>query len=281
MFFVLSKVLGFFAVPSNVAVLLAIVGVCLLIARWRRLGLWLTACSVAMIAILGFSPLGNVLLLPLTERFPAWEAGRGDPDGVVVLGGSIDADVSRTRDAIELDSSAERVVAMAALARRFPNARIVFSGGSGNLVSEAVPEAPYAKKLLADLGMTGDRFIFEDASRTTYENAIYSRDLVKPKPGERWLLVTSASHMPRSVGTFRMAGFEVEAFPVDWQTRGWSDAWQPFRKLSAGLGRADTAVREWNGLLVYWLTGRSSELFPGPRASGCDNAAAKDNCRPR
>lgn len=265
MFFVLSKVLGFFAVPSNVVCLLALAGVGLLIAGWRRLGLWLAVSGVVLTAILGFSPIGNILLLPLTERFPVWDARHGDPDGIIVLGGSIDADISSVRNSIELDSSAERVMAMITLAHRFPHARVVFSGGSGNLISEPVPEAPYARKLLADLGMTGERFIFEDASRTTYENAVYSYDLVKPKPGERWLLVTSASHMPRSIGTFRKAGFEVEAFPVDWQTRGWSDAWQPFRKLSTGLGRADTAMREWSGLVVYWLTGRTSELFPKPR----------------
>ena len=87
--------------------------------------------------------------------------------------------------------------------------------------------------------------------------------------------------MPRSVGAFRQAGFEVEAFPVDWRTGGWSDAAQPFDRLSSGLSRADVALREWTGLLTYWLAGRSSALFPAPRAAGCDNAPAKDNCRPR
>lgn len=280
MFFVLSKVLGFFAVPSNFLVLLALAGVGFLIVGWRRSGVWLTACSIVLIALLGLSPLSTMLLLPLTERFPAWDARRGTPDGIIILGGAIDADTSRARDTIELDSAGERVVAMLLLARRFPDTRIVFSGGSGNLIGEAEPEAPYAKKLLEGVGLTGDRFIFEDASRTTWENAIYTRDLVKPKPGERWLLVTSASHMPRSIGTFRKAGFDVEAFPVDWQTNGWGDAFQFFRRLSMGLARADTAMREWSGLVVYWLSGRTTELFPGPRRSGCDSAAAKDGCRP-
>ena len=129
--------------------------------------------------------------------------------------------------------------------------------------------------------MSGDRFIFEDASRTTYENAVWTLDMLKPTPGQRFLLVTSSFHMPRSIGAFRRAGFEVEAYPVDWRTRGWRDALQPFDRVSGGLSRADVAIHEWTGLIVYWLTGRSSELFPGPRAVGCDNASAKDNCRPR
>jgi uncharacterized SAM-binding protein YcdF (DUF218 family) len=281
MFFVASKILGFLTVPSNLLMFLVVAGACLLLTRWRRLAFTLLIGGIVALAALGLSPLSNVLLLSLSERFPAWQAGRNDPDGVIVLGGTIDPDASEVRNAIELDSSAERVTAMLTLARRFPNARIVFSGGSGSLLQKPVAEAPYARKLLAEFGMTGERFIFEETSRTTWENAVNSRDLLKPKPGERWLLVTSSFHMPRSVGAFRMAGFEVEAYPVDWRTRGWGDATQGFDRLSSGLSRADVAIHEWRGLVTYWLVGRSSELFPAPRAGGCDTTAAKDNCRPR
>jgi uncharacterized SAM-binding protein YcdF (DUF218 family) len=281
MFFVLSKILGFLTVPSNVLVIAGVAGICLLLTRWRRLALTLLIGSVVMLAVLGLSPLSNVLLLTLSERFPAWQAGRIDPDGIIVLGGSIDADVSDARGMIELDSAGERALALLTLARRFPNARIVFSGGSANLVSHGIPETPFAEKLLAEFGMSGSRFIFEGNSRTTYENATRTFELLEPAPGQRFLLVTSSFHMPRSIGVFRKVGFEVEAYPVDWRTRGWRDAWQPFDRVSAGVSRADVAIHEWIGLVVYWLTGRSSELFPGPRAIGCDNAGATDNCRPR
>jgi uncharacterized SAM-binding protein YcdF (DUF218 family) len=281
MFFALSKVLGFFTVPSNAIMIAGVAGMCLLLTRWRRLALTLLIGSVVTLAVLGLSPLSNVLLLTLSERFPAWQAGRIDPDGVIVLGGVIDPEASDARGVIELDSSAERAVAMLTLARRFPNARIVFSGGSGKLTPGSLAETPFAKKLLADFGMSGDRFIFEEDSRTTYENAVRTLEMLKPAPGQRFLLVTSSFHMPRSIGAFRRAGFEVEAYPVDWRTRGWLDALQPFDRISGGLSRADVAIHEWTGLIVYWLTGRSSQLFPGPRAGGCDNASAKDNCRPR
>jgi uncharacterized SAM-binding protein YcdF (DUF218 family) len=112
------------------------------------------------------------------------------------------------------------------------------------------------------------------------ENAAFSKELAAPKPGERWLLVTSAYHLPRAVGVFRKAGFAVEGYPVDWRTRGPVDALQPFSTLGDGLRRTDTAVREWVGLAIYWLAGHSAELFPGPVAqSGCDRAGALDNCR--
>lgn len=281
MFFVLSKILGFLAMPSNLLVVAALTGVGLLLTRWRRLALTLLVGSVVVLAVLSWSPLSNTMLLTLSERFPAWQAGNIDPDGVIILGGVIDPEVSAARGQVELDSSAERALALLTLAQRFPKARIVFSGGSGNLVREPVAETRFAKALLAEFAMKGDRFIFEEESRTTYENARNTLQLLKPKPGERYLLVTSSFHMPRSIGAFRRAGFEVEAFPVDWRTRGWRDAMLPFDRASAGLSRADVAIHEWTGLVVYWLTGRSSALFPAPRMPGCDNVAAKDNCRLR
>jgi uncharacterized SAM-binding protein YcdF (DUF218 family) len=281
MFFVLSKILGFLAMPSNLLVVATLAGIGLLLTRWRRFALTVLVGSVVMLAVLSWSPLSNILLLTLSERFPAWQAGNADPDGVIILGGVIDPEVSAARGQIELDSSAERALALVTLAQRFPKARIVFSGGSGNLVRAPVAETRFAKALLAEFAMKGDRFVFEEESRTTYENARNTFQLLKPKPGERYLLVTSSFHMPRSIGAFRRVGFEVEAFPVDWRTRGWRDAMLPFDRASAGLSRADVAIHEWTGLVAYWLSGRSSALFPAPRMPGCDNAASKDNCRPR
>ena len=113
-------------------------------------------------------------------------------------------------------------------------------------------------RFVARLGLAAGRVTVEDQSRNTVENAVFSKQMAAPKPGERWLLVTSAYHVPRSMGIFRMAGFPVEAYPVDWRTRGAEDALRPFPTLAEGLRRTDTAVREWAGLIVYWLSGRSS-----------------------
>jgi uncharacterized SAM-binding protein YcdF (DUF218 family) len=264
MFFTLSKIAGFFAVPSNLIAIVGLAGLCLLLSRRRRGGLALLITSTVMLAIVGLSPLGNILLLALSERFPPWQP-TGVPDGIIVLGGAIDSEVSAARNTIELDASAERVLTMLQLARRFPLARIAFSGGSGNLFLNSVSEAPIAARLLDEFGVSRDRVLLEDTSRTTAENASMLREKLAPKPGERWLLITSAFHMPRSIGVFRKAGFEVEAYPVDWRTRGWADATVPFDRLSSGLARTDVALHEWGGLVIYWLTGRSRELFPAPR----------------
>jgi uncharacterized SAM-binding protein YcdF (DUF218 family) len=265
MFFSLSKIAGFFTVPSNALAMLCVLGVLLLPTRFRRAASRILTVGVVLLLIAGFSPLGNWLLLPLTERFPAWSAAGRLPDGIIVLGGAIDPETSQARGSLEMDSAAERIVTMLQLARRYPAARIVFSGGSANLIEMPVPEAPIAGDVLEDFGVPRSRIVLESESRTTAENAALTRDLVSPKPGERWLLVTSAFHMPRSIGAFRKVGFDVEAYPVDWRTRGWRDAWTPFGTLSTGLARTDIAVHEWIGLIVYWATGRGSELFPAPR----------------
>ena len=179
---------------------------------------------------------------------------------------AIEAARSDARGDIELNSAAERVLAMLQLARRFPKARMVYSGGSANLFPPYIAEAPFVERLLEEFGVARDRIVIESASRTTFENATRLRELVQPQPGQRWLLVTSAWHMPRSVGVFRTVGFDVEAYPVDWRTRGWTDAGTSFDRLSQGLARVDTAVHEWAGLLAYRLAGRSDALFPAPRS---------------
>jgi len=265
MFFPLSKIIGFFALPSNVLITLALLGAALLPTRFARFGRKLSVISILLIAIIGLSPLGNILILPLEQRFPPWDDARGAPDGIVVLGGAIGPELSLTRKEVSLNESAERVTIIATLARRYPNARIVFSGGNGGLIVREGNEAEFAIELFKSFGIDPARILAEDRSRNTIENAIFSKQLADPKPGQRWLLVTSAYHMPRSIGVFRRAGFEVEAYPVDFRTRGWIDVIVPFNAAGDGFRRMDTAMREWIGLLAYWMKGSSSALFPGPR----------------
>jgi uncharacterized SAM-binding protein YcdF (DUF218 family) len=140
----------------------------------------------------------------------------------------------------------------------------VFSGGSGRLIYDGATEAELAVRLFESFGIAKNRIILESKSRDTDENARFTKELLLPKPGERWLVVTSAHHMPRAIGVFRAAGFPVEAYPVDFRTRGAIDLLRPFSNVGDGLRRTDTAAREWVGLVVYWMTGRSSALFPAP-----------------
>ena len=264
MFFTLSKILGFFAFASNFLIAIGLIGLVLLCTRFARLASWLVVTSLVLIAVAGLSPLGNVLILPLEQRFPPWDASRGPPDGIVTLGGMISPDVSSARGAVALNEAAERITVTAELARSYPNARIVLSGGTNALIFDGAIEAVFAVRQLEALGVPHDRITAEEQSRNTIENAVFSRLIANPKPGERWLLVTSAYHMPRAMGVFRTAGFPVEAYPVDWRTRGPADRVRPFESLGDGLRRTDTAVHEWIGLVAYWLTGKTGSLFPAP-----------------
>ncbi len=264
MFFILSKVLGFFALPSNDVLVAGLIGLALLRTKIARAGRWLVSASIILFLAFGLLPLGKWLIAPLEDRFPPWDDSRGAPAGIVVLGGAIDPEFAVSRRGSELNEAAERITVIGALARKYPSARILYSGGNGSLLPRGGSEAQIAGSLLETLGVPASRLILEDRSRTTAENATFSRDVAMPKPGERWLLVTSAYHMPRSIGAFRKAGFAVEAYPVDYRTTGAADRWIPFDSMAAGLRRTDTTAREWFGLLAYWLTGRSSELFPAP-----------------
>ena len=267
-FFILSKTLGVLLLPINFLIGVGLLGAILLATRLAQLGRRLLIASIVLLAISAFSPLGYWLLYPLEQRFPPWDAARGAPDGIVVLGGSIDPDISAAHGVPVVRFAADRFIAAAALARQYPDARILFTGGSANLISNDAKEGDYAGALFERLGVPRERVIIERRSRNTQENAEFSKALVAPKSGERWLLVTSAFHMPRSVGLFRKAGFAVEPYPVDWRVAGRADLVN-FRFLALdGLSSVDTGVREWIGLVAYWITGKTSEFFPGPDSRG-------------
>jgi len=260
---VLSKTLGVMLLPTNFLIGVGLFGAILLATRFTSLGRKLLIASVVLLAICGFSPLGKLVLYPLESRFPPWDAARGAPDGIVVLGGSIDPDLSAAHGLPVFKGAVDRVIAVAALAHRYPNARIIFSGGSGNLISGDAREADYASAVFESLGVPKQHLTMERRSRNTQENAEFSKAIAAPKSGERWLLVTSAYHMPRSVGLFRKAGFAVEPYPVDWRVGGRADILTLSSLSSEGLDRVDTGIREWMGLAAYWISGKTRELFPG------------------
>lgn len=262
MFFYLSKIVWFFFEPSSLLVVLAVAGSLALFTRWWRFGRAVALAASLALLISGLTPLGHALVLPLENRFPVSEVPA--PDGIIVLGGAFDTLVFSARGVSALNESGERLAELVALARRYPSARIVISGGRGGVFYNRLAEADLARRMLAEAGLDPLRLELEDRSRNTFQNALMTRSMVGPKANERWLLVTSAYHMPRAVGCFRRVGFPVIAHPVDYRTRGTQDLLRPFNRVSEGLRRVDLATREWVGLTVYYLTGRTSAFFPTP-----------------
>jgi uncharacterized SAM-binding protein YcdF (DUF218 family) len=265
MFFYLAKIFWFFAQPSGLLLVLMITGAILLRIGRDKAGRRLLAASVALLLFGGLLPVSNWLMLPLEQRFARADLAGRDVDGIVVLGGAEDARVWAGRDAHALNEAGERFTEAIALARRYPKAKVAFTGGAIEIVSSPKIGADAARAIFRDLGLAEDnRLLLETKARDTWENAVLTKALASPKAGERWLLVTSAWHMPRAIGVFRKAAFAVEAWPVDYRTAGRWDALRPFEAPADGLKRLDTAVREWIGLVGYRATGRSDALFPGP-----------------
>lgn len=265
MFFPLSKIIFFLITPSNFFILVGLLG-CLLL--FTQAG-WVFGRILAITGFLGLLaggllPLAAVTLLPLENRFPAFTDDGTPIDGIIVLGGGLMTTISDERGQLTVNAAGERQIALADLARRYPKARLLFSGGSGNLQEGTVSEAGTVGRFADTLGVPRDRLILEERSRNTRENARFSAELATPKPGERWLLVTSAWHMPRAVGCFRRAGFPVTAYPVDYRTAGPRDATRFNTFASDGLLEFDLAVKEWIGLVAYKLAGYTDAWMPGP-----------------
>jgi len=268
MFFVLSKLFWILAAPGNLLALALCGGAVLLFTRWRRLARWLIGLVAAAVAVIAVVPVGQWLLLPLENRFPAAPVPESI-DGIVVLGGGINPHSLTERGQADLNDHADRLFALAVLARRFPDSTLIYTGGDARLIQGEEREADGARRLMQQLGLDTRRIIFEREARNTFENAIYAKSLAKPGPGETWLLVTSAYHMPRSVGIFRRQGWPVVPYPVDYMTDG------RFRLMmlpdfSGGLALASRAVREWIGLIAYYASGYTDSLFPGPEAVGTE-----------
>ncbi len=266
MFYYVSKIAWFFATPSNLLLSAILAG--LLLSLFRRLktfGVGLALVTALTTIALGFLPFSTYLMVPLEERFPAFNDDGGPVAGIVLLGGSVEASDSTVRGRLVVNESAERLLDTIQLARRYPQARILISGGGGTVFGDGVGEAPIIADYFKSIGIDPARIIVEDRSRTTSENAVYSRQLVQPRQGERWLLVTSAWHMPRAVGVFEKAGFPVTTYPVDYRTPGGTNNYLPFAFVSDGLRRLDVVTKEWAGLIGYYLSGRTNALFPAPQ----------------
>lgn len=267
MFYFLSKVFWLVAQPSSLSALALLFGFAVLaLTRKRRLGFGLAAFGFVLLFAGGFLPVGNYLVYPLEERFASEQLpAPGEPvTGIIILGGFEDGWVSEGRPGLAINEAAERLTEGVRLARRYPEAKVVFTGGVGGLMGRGSDAAGPVGQFLEDAGVSKERVILEDKARNTFENGKYAKALLKPAKSDRWLLVTSAYHMPRSVGVFEALGFDVTAAPVDYRTRDSRDLLRMFASIPAGLERFDLGVREWIGLLGYWLTGRTKRLLPGP-----------------
>jgi uncharacterized SAM-binding protein YcdF (DUF218 family) len=264
MYFLISKLGWLILQPSSLLLWATVLGALLTRTTLASFGRPLARVAGSLLAFCALTPFCVVLIRPLEDRFPARSFDEiENPTGIIALGGALNASLTRARGPIALGSSGARVTEALAMAFHFPNARLVFSGGSGDLLGGGISEGEVAEDFFSELGLARERLMVERKSRNTFENAQFTRALVRPKPGDVWVLVTSAFHMPRAVAAFESAGFNVTPCPVDYYTFGdpldyWTYTLAPFRALPL----IDTAVKEWVGLTVYWLSGKTTDFLP-------------------
>jgi uncharacterized SAM-binding protein YcdF (DUF218 family) len=223
----------------------------------------LAGLSLLVLFVCGFTTFGYALIAPLEDRF-ARPVEPAQVDGLVVLGGAMDGEVTSTRGRWELNRSGDRYVEALRLALKYPTAKVVVAAGPAALAPHQEPEALAVERFLADFGVTGERVILDQKSRNTEENAVFAKELAGAGQGQTWLLVTSAFHMPRSVGLFRRAEFAVVPWPTDYMTSGSEGLNVKFDQPTENLWLSTMALREWTGLLGYYLVGKIDEILPGP-----------------
>ena len=263
--FELSKLFWLVANPVNIFIFLLTAGAVLMFTRYGRTGRGLVALATGLMLVFAILPVGGWLTEKLENRFPGNPAIPPDIAGIVVLGGTINQYITVSRGQPALTTGGERLTEFLYLARRFPEAKLIFTGGSGALFDQTLKEADAARMFFERMGI-GDRTVmYESRSRNTVENATFSRELEGVDPSEKWVLVTSALHMPRAMGVFRQAGWNVMAYPVDYFTDGRESFTPGFRPLG-GLATLNRGGREWLGLIAYRILGRTGTFFPGPVA---------------
>lgn len=241
-------------------ILLGLVVVAVFLARgWVVSGRRILYCIIATALFISIAPLGGWLVSPLEERFPRPSALPSSVTGILVLAGGEDVAITASRGVASLREAGDRLLEAVILARSYPNLPVVYSGGRP-WSTDVEKNALAARTIFSGLGLDSARITYEMNSRNTAESAVLARRLVSDTRG--WLLVTSASHMPRAVGAFRAQGWEVLAFPVDYKTQRRS-SWGGF-SFTHSTWMISTALHEWGGLIWYRFSGRSSSFFPSP-----------------
>jgi uncharacterized SAM-binding protein YcdF (DUF218 family) len=256
MFFFLSKLFWLFCAPSHLAVELTLAAALLLFLNRVRPARWCACISAAILIGFGVLPFGVWLMQPLENRYPRpdWPA---HVDGILVLGADLDQDIFRSRGVTGNIKSEARMVGAYEAARHYPGARVVFAGAYWHTKPQFKARYNVVKHVFLQMGLAPERLLVEDRSMDTWENFVLARHLAKPKPGEIWLLATSAYHLPRAMSIAERAGWKMIAWPTDAMTSRTTH--YDYRDIPKNLDRSDWAVHEWIGLLAYRLGRRSGK----------------------
>lgn len=261
LFFYISKLIWLLVSPDSLLLVLFILSLVLLYIGKQKLAKLILSTASGLLIIIAFFPVGEWLLYPLESRFQTNPVLPKKIDGIIVLSGAENAELSHIWNQVELNAAVERDLSFIALANKYPSAKLIFTGGTGSITKQEYKGADVAKQLFEQLNFDTTKIIFERKSRNTYENIIYSKDIVKPVKNKKWVLITTGWHMPRSVGIFCKAEWSVIPYPVDHQSYK-DNLFRIDFDLANNLDTLKTGIKEWLGLFAYYLSGKTTSLFP-------------------
>ncbi|MFZ1815046.1 MAG: YdcF family protein [Rhizobiaceae bacterium] len=260
MFFILSKLFWVIARPLNLLFFLSLAGM----VAWRtglhRLARTVLSATIIVFAVTGFTQLPDLLIWRLEDHviYPALPTS---PYGIIILGGGLDASKQMQVEGYHLGEAADRLVLGLELKRRYPDARLIYSGGLATIAADGLPETRAALDMTRALYGDDRGMEFEGTSRNTWQNAVFTGDLVGEDRSREWLLVTSAFHMPRALGCFRKNGFTVLPVPTDYRADELVFPWLT-GDVAGQFIKMSLFSKEIIGLVAYRFTGKMDELFP-------------------
>ena len=262
LFFWVSKLGWYIISPFNFIFILLIAVWMFLFFKKQRSGYILLSCIIIFLILIAFIPIGKILIAPLEKRFETNPDLPKTVGGIIVLCGSMDPILSNLWNQEEIHGSVERELSFISLAKIYPEAKLIYTGGSSSFLHQELKEADIAKYFFLNQGIDVSRIVFERNARNTYENAILSMNRTHVDTNKPWILITSAYHMPRSVGIFCKLGWNIIPYPVDHRTRPQGNIIFDYN-LAGHMSNLGLAIHEWLGLVIYYFTGKSSDIFPG------------------
>jgi len=260
MSFYLSKFLWLIINPFNILIFLLLVTIFFLFLKKNKLMYFFLSLFLIVLVSFGIFPLGKFLIYKLEKNYHNEIILPDKVDGLLILGGATNPFLSDEYNQINLNDSVERLVESITLIKKYTEATIIFTGGSGSIHNPKMDHARIAKQFFVQVGLDTDKMIFENKSRNTYENILYSKNIVKPKKNEKWIVITSAFHMNRAIFIGEKNDWALIPYAVDFfQPKKFK--YRPNLSLLNNFNQMQRGSHEWIGLMAYYLMGRTSRIL--------------------
>ena len=260
MSFYLSKVLWLIINPFNILIFFLFLTILFSFFKKNKLKNFSFSFFLIFLICFGILPLGEYLIYKLEKNYHNSIILPDEVDGILILGGATNPFLSHEHNQIILNGSVERLLESMTLIKKYKDAKVIFSSGSGSIKNPTMDHASIAKKFFMKIGLDTDKIIFENKSRNTYENIFFSKEIAKPTKNEKWIVITSAFHMNRAIFIGEKNNWTLTPYAVDF-TQPKKFTFIPNLDVLSNLGQMQHGSHEWIGLIAYFLMGRTSRIL--------------------